>query len=107
MSLEIEPEDGRSPSMLPPSASTIDPRYLPPPQLAPTPQTNLFATLALVGFFVGGVIPGLILGHIALSQIKRTPQLGRGRALAAVTLSYCVLGMVVIVLTLSVLAGRR
>ncbi|GAA0996291.1 hypothetical protein GCM10009563_16660 [Subtercola frigoramans] len=80
---------------------------MPPPQLAPTPQTNLFATLALVGFLVAGVIPGLILGHIALSQIKRTKQLGRGRALAVVTLSYCVLGLVVIVLTLSVFAGRR
>jgi len=54
---------------------------------APSVGTNLTAILALV-FCVGGGLVGVIFGHIALSQIKRTGERGRGLALAATILGY-------------------
>ena len=63
-------------------------------------------TMALVGFIlsVSGVatgitvIPGIVLSHIGMSQIKRTGESGRGFALAGIIVGYGLLG-------LSVLAG--
>ncbi|MHA7158701.1 DUF4190 domain-containing protein [Glutamicibacter endophyticus] len=55
-------------------------------QSAP-PGTNVFAVLALVlGIFTG--LFGIIFGHIALSQIKRTGELGSGMALAGLIIGY-------------------
>ncbi|MFD1721113.1 DUF4190 domain-containing protein [Amnibacterium endophyticum] len=56
---------------------------------APSTQgrTNVLAIIALVLAFV--VAPGgIICGHIALSQIKRTGEQGRGLALAGTILGY-------------------
>ena len=53
---------------------------------ATTPQTdrwNIWAILAIILVWVT-VIPGLIFGHIALSQVRRTGERGRGLALTAV-----------------------
>lgn len=53
---------------------------------ATTPQTdrwNIWAILAIILVWFT-VIPGLIFGHIALSQIGRTGERGRGLALTAV-----------------------
>lgn len=53
---------------------------------ATTPQTdrwNVWAILAIILVWFT-VIPGLIFGHIALSQINRTGERGRGLALTAV-----------------------
>jgi peptidyl-prolyl cis-trans isomerase B (cyclophilin B) len=71
-----------------------------------TMSTSPLNTMALVGFIlsVSGVatgitlIPGIVLSHIGMSQIKRTGESGRGFALAGLIVGYCVLG-------LSVLAG--
>ena len=54
-----------------------------------------------------GIVPGLVLGHIALYQIKRTHQLGRGRALTVVILSYALLGLLIGILVLSFLLARH
>lgn len=55
-------------------------------QSAP-PRTNVFAVLALVlGIFTG--LFGIIFGHVALSQIKRTGELGSGMALAGLIIGY-------------------
>lgn len=44
---------------------------------------------SLVGFGTGvGFIAGIILGHIALNQIRRQPQPGRGLAIAALVIGY-------------------
>lgn len=60
-----------------------------PPIAARGPQTgtNVMAILALV-FGIGGGLLGVIFGHVALSQIKRTGESGRGLAIAGLVLGY-------------------
>ncbi|MHC6176368.1 DUF4190 domain-containing protein [Glutamicibacter sp. X7] len=55
-------------------------------QSAP-PSTNVFAVLALVLGILTGLF-GIIFGHIALNQIKRTGELGYGMALAGLIIGY-------------------
>lgn len=60
-------------------------------QVPPEPKYNVLSIVSLVSaFFVS--LAAVICGHIALSQIKRTGEKGRGMALAGVILGY--LGMV-------------
>ena len=71
--------------------------------------------MALIGFIlsVSGVvvgitvIPGIVLSHIGMSQIKRTGESGRGFALAGLVVGYCLVGLsviaVIIVLLLAIL----
>ncbi|MEO5920891.1 MAG: DUF4190 domain-containing protein [Pseudolysinimonas sp.] len=56
------------------------------PGVAP-PPTN---TLAIVALILGFVVPlgGIIAGHIALGQVKRTGEGGHGLALAGTILGY-------------------
>ena len=49
-------------------------------------KTNLLAILSLVGAFVFS-LAGLVLGIIALKQIKQTGEQGRGLALAGIIIS--------------------
>jgi hypothetical protein len=55
------------------------------------------ATQSLV-FAIASPPVGAVLGHLALAQIRRTGELGRNRALAAVALSYAFIGLVVLAL---------
>lgn len=58
------------------------------PGLPPTrPGTNGFAIAALIFGIIGGALLGAIFGFVALSQIKKTGQGGRGMAIAGVVLS--------------------
>jgi len=50
-------------------------------------KTNTLAVLALVFGILGSVV-GAILGHVALAQIKRTGDSGRGLAIAGIVLGY-------------------
>jgi peptidyl-prolyl cis-trans isomerase B (cyclophilin B) len=74
-------------------------------------RTNPLAIVSLVSAFVVSLV-AVITGHIALHQIKRTGEGGRGLAIAGVTLGYVGLlaGAVAIVIfittTLSSLAGQ-
>ena len=69
--------------------------------VTPAKSTN---TLALVGFilslagFVVGItaIPGIVLGHIGLSQIKKTGEEGHGLAVAALIMGYIQIGLAII-----------
>jgi hypothetical protein len=56
------------------------------------PPTN---TLAIVALILGFVLPlgGIIAGHIALGQIKRTGEGGHGLALAGTILGYVFTGL--------------
>jgi len=72
----------------------------PVPQPAPTPyssapmgpKTNTLAIVSLVlAFFVS--LGAIICGHIALGQIKKTGESGRGLAIAGLVLGY--LGLVI------------
>lgn len=49
--------------------------------------TNTAAVLALV-FGIGGGVLGVVFGHLALSQIRRTGEAGRGMAIAGLVLGY-------------------
>ncbi|WP_400994783.1 DUF4190 domain-containing protein [Agromyces sp. GXQ0307] len=71
---------------------------------ATTPQTdrwNVFAIIAFVTVWFT-VILGLIFGHIALAQIKKSGEKGRGLALAAVIIGWIavVLGALALMLFL-------
>ena len=72
---------------------------------APTPtsqqqETNTLATLSVVFAFVFAPA-GVILGHVALSQIHETADRGRDRALVGVTLSYVFITAVVVALVVA------
>ena len=72
-------------------------------QETPAPQqqeTHTLATLSVVFAFVFAPA-GLILGHLALSQIHQTGQHGRDRALVGVTLSYVFITVAVVALIVS------
>jgi hypothetical protein len=66
-----------------------------------TISTSPLNVMALIGFIlsVSGVvvgitvIPGIVLSHIGMSQIKRTGESGRGFALAGIIVGYCLVGL--------------
>lgn len=53
----------------------------------PTMGTNIMAILSLVFAFVFSLL-GVIFGHVALSQIRRTGEQGRGLAIAGLVIGY-------------------
>jgi eukaryotic-like serine/threonine-protein kinase len=70
---------------------------------APTSQqqeTNTLATLSVVFAFVFAPA-GVVLGHLALSQIHESGDPGRDRALVGVTLSYVFITVFVVALVVS------
>jgi hypothetical protein len=73
---------------------------------APAPRTN---TLAIIALILGIVVPigGIITGHIALGQIKRTGEAGHGLALAGTIVGYAltVLGIIVTIAWIALIAA--
>lgn len=67
---------------------------------SPRQEINTLATLSVVFAFVFAPA-GVILGHLALSQIRETADRGRDRALVGVTLSYVFLTVAVVALVVS------
>ncbi len=67
----------------PPGYQQPPPGYGQPPK----PGTNGFAIAALVLGIIGGAVLSVIFGLVALSQIRRTGQSGRGMAIAGLVLS--------------------
>ena len=76
-----------------------DPYPQPPVISAPPPpprrDTNTFATLSVVFAFVFAPV-GAVLGHLGLSQIRRTGERGHDRALIGLTLSYAFIVIAVV-----------
>lgn len=88
------------------------PTYPPPPAYAPPPtpapmqpysygspyavqSTNTMAIISLVtSFFVP--IAGIVCGHLALGQIRRTGENGRGLALAGLIIGYAYTAFIVV-----------
>jgi eukaryotic-like serine/threonine-protein kinase len=77
-----------------------------PPALAPGDEPNTLATLSLIFAFVFAPA-GAILGHVGLSQIARTRQKGRDRALVGITLSYAVITAAVVALVVWAALGHN
>lgn len=76
-----------------------------PAPLPPGPPTNTFAIVALVASFTVPIV-GIVFGHVALSQITRTGEEGRGLALAGLIIGYSLTGLIVaFVLLYIVFAG--
>ena len=82
----------------------------PAPQPSPTPyssaptgpKTNTLAIISLVlAFFIS--LGAVITGHIALNQIKKTGENGRGLALAGLVLGYIGLVASLIVIVFAVI----
>lgn len=63
-------------------------------------RTNTMSILALV-FGVVGSLLGIVFGHVALSQIKRTGEAGRGLAIAGLVVGYVQLGVWVLILIIA------
>lgn len=63
-------------------------------------ETNTLATLSVVFAFVFAPA-GVVLGHLALSQIHKTGDRGRDRALVGVTLSYVFITTAVVALVVA------
>lgn len=72
------------------------PRLSYPPYAAAKPGTNTLAIIALVGALLIP-IAGVICGHIALSQIRRTGEAGRGLAITGLVIGYLYLAFIVLV----------
>ena len=85
----------------PPAATTTPPQPYGGVAYQPGmgPRTN---TLAIIALVLGFLVPlgGIICGHIALSQIKRTGEAGHGLALAGTVLGYVFTGLGILALIL-------
>ncbi len=86
------PAGQRTSTPTPRSVPVVVPSFTPQgePQIAyvlQMPGTNVCAILSLVFGLLGGVV-GIVLGHVSLSQIKRTGESGRGMAIAGLILGY-------------------
>ena len=98
---EIQPY-GQQPDAQPPYGQPpyAQPYGQQPVPQAPAPKTNILAIVSLVSAFFIGLV-AIITGHIALSQIKRTGESGRGLALAGLIIGYVSVAMVAIIVTLA------
>ena len=73
-------------------------------EIAPQNPSSHLNTMALIGFILSlsaivfGVtaIPGVVLGHIGLSQIKKTGEQGKGLGISALAVGYAIIGFTVI-----------
>jgi len=80
-----------------------DQRYADHPELL-TVRTNSLAIASLIVVFVSSLV-GLILGYVALGQINRTGEQGRGLALAAVIVGWIGTGIAVVLVIVVVAIG--
>ncbi|AYF97518.1 DUF4190 domain-containing protein [Protaetiibacter intestinalis] len=65
------------------------------PRTDPLALTSMILSLVGLLFWILG-IPGVILGHIALSRIKRTGEGGKGMAIAGIAVGYAVIAFLLI-----------
>lgn len=88
---------GTTPPAAPYGAAPGTPYTAPPAG----PSTNILAILALVGAFVFAPA-AIVLGHIALGQIKRTGEAGHQLALWGMILGYVFTGLWILIIIFSV-----
>jgi hypothetical protein len=95
----VPPADGATPPPAPAAAPPVQPTYPAygqPAQGYYAPPTN---TLAIVALVLAFVVPlgGIICGHIARGQIKRTGEGGDGLALAGLIIGYAFTGLTLLI----------
>jgi hypothetical protein len=73
-----------TPAPTPPAAGPPHPSWHPAPQ---HPATNGFAIASLVLGLIGGVLLSVVFGILALTQVKKRGQKGKGLAIAGLALS--------------------
>src|SRR5215475_7879113 len=80
-----------------------------PQALPPSATTNGMAiagfVLGLLGFFGITAIIGIVLGSVALSNVRRTAQGGKGLAIAGIVLSGCWLAFFLILIVIGAVVG--
>lgn len=81
--------------------------YPPPGYPPPRTGTNGFAIAALIFGIIGGALLGIVFGFVALSQIKRNGQNGRGLAIAGIVLSAMWTIIIVLAIVLAVTAAAH
>ena len=69
--------------------------------------TNGFAVSALIFGLVGGTVFPIVFGHVALAQIGRTGERGRGMAIAGLILGYLSLTVVVVIVIVVLVAAAN
>ena len=98
------------PALAPPVAAPIPPPPPPPPPVA-GPGTNGFAVASLVCSIATtmicgiGSILGIVFGHVARRQIKRTGEGGAGLALAGLIIGYLGLAAIAVFITVMIVAA--
>ena len=65
-----------------------------------TDRTNGLAIAALVSSFFVSIL-GIILGFVALNQIKSTGEQGRGLALAGIIIGFVAVGITILIIIIS------
>ncbi len=85
------------------------PAYAPQPQYGSPAASEKYNVLAIVSLISSLFISlvGIITGHIALSQIKRTGEKGRGFAIAGLVIGYVglVLGIILVIVWFTILGA--
>ena len=73
----------------------------------PATRTNVLAIISLVISIIGFTVVGIVLGFIALSQIKRTGDKGRGFAIAGIVIGFIelVLGIILTIVFVAIAAN--
>jgi hypothetical protein len=91
------PQNQPQPASPPPPPAYQQPVYQQPvyqqliyqqPMYQPAPRTNGFAIASLICSLVCINILGIIFGHVAISQINKTGEGGKGLAIAGLILGY-------------------
>lgn len=79
-------------------------QYAPAPSVLAVRPTNVLAIISLIASCVGFAVPGIIMGHIALNQIKRTGEQGHGLALAGLIVGYAMFALALILIAIWIIA---
>lgn len=91
----------------PPQGAPVPPQA-PAYSAAPAPGAqaplNVLALVSFIGSFFISLV-GIICGHIALSQIKKTGERGRGFALAGVIIGYAAIALTIIFIIIAIVSA--
>lgn len=90
-----------------PPAAPAAPAYAAPAYGAPaSTKTNVLAIVSLVSAFFVSLV-AVITGHIALNQIKKTGEQGRGLAIAGLIIGYIglVVGLIWVIVIIAIAAA--